>query len=72
MVALKIKTGVKVASALRVIFSERKPEKLLVDKGREFYNSEGQKLITLYSTENEEKSSIVERKVEHDHEGKDI
>jgi len=28
---------------------------------REFYNKEVQKLVTLYSTENEEKSSVVER-----------
>ena len=31
------------------------------DKGKEFYNSHVQKLVTLYSTENDEKSSIVER-----------
>jgi len=39
------------------IFKKRKPEKLWVDKGKEFYN----KLVDLYSTENEEKSSVVER-----------
>ena len=61
MVALKIKTVVEVASALRVIFKERKPEKLWVDKVIEFYNREVQKRITLYSTENEEKSSVTER-----------
>ena len=32
-----------------------------MDKGKEFYNSHVQKLVTLYSTENEEKSSMVER-----------
>jgi len=32
-----------------------------VDKGREFFNKEVHKLITLYSTENEEKSIVVER-----------
>jgi len=32
-----------------------------VDKGNEFYNSHVQKLVTLYNTENGEKSSIVER-----------
>ena len=31
-----------------------------VDKGKEFYNKSVQDLITLYSTENEEKSSVVE------------
>jgi len=61
IVPLKNKTGIEVASALEKIFKERKPNKLWVDKGREFYNSHVQKLVTLYSTENEEKSSIVER-----------
>ena len=32
-----------------------------VDKGKEFYNKQVQNLIELYSTENEEKSSVVER-----------
>ena len=32
-----------------------------VDKGRGFYNKDVQKLIELYSTENEEKSCVVER-----------
>ena len=31
-----------------------------VDKGREFYNKHVQKLVELYSTENEEKSSVIE------------
>ena len=31
------------------------------DKGREFYNKDVKGLVELYSTENEEKSSIVER-----------
>jgi len=43
------------------VFNERKPEKLWVDKGKEFYNKDVQKLITIYSTENEEKSSVIER-----------
>ena len=47
------KTGMEVASALNKVFKERKPEKLWVDKGTEFYNSHVQKLLTLYSTENE-------------------
>lgn len=58
---LKNKTGAEVAKALKRIFKERKPEKLWVDKGKEFYNRDVQSLIDLYSTENEEKSSIVER-----------
>ena len=32
-----------------------------VDKGKEFYNQDVKELIELYSTENEEKSSVVER-----------
>ena len=32
-----------------------------VDKGREFYNKDVQKLVQLYSTENEEKSCVIER-----------
>ena len=31
-----------------------------VDKGREFYNKDVQKLVELYSTENEEKSCVIE------------
>ena len=34
---------------------------MLVDKGQEFYNTHVKDLIELYSTENEEKSSVVER-----------
>ena len=36
IVSLKTNTGVEVANALRKIFEERKPEKLWVDKGKEF------------------------------------
>ena len=32
-----------------------------VDKGREFYIKDVQKLFELYSTENEEKSCVIER-----------
>ena len=32
-----------------------------VDKGRIFHNKDVQKLIELYSTENEEKSGVIER-----------
>ena len=61
LVPLKNKKGETVANALKTIFKERKPEKLWTDKGKEFYNTDVKKLIELYSTENEEKSSIVER-----------
>ena len=61
LIPLKDKTGKSVASALKTIFKERKPEKMWVDKGKEFYNTDVKELIELYSTENEEKSSVVER-----------
>ena len=61
MIPLKSKTGKEVANALKKIFKERKSNKLWVDKGKEFYNKNVQKLVNLYSTENEEKSSVVER-----------
>ena len=56
------KKGITVANALKEIFEEgRKPEKLWTDKGKEFYNKDVKDLVELYSTENQEKSSIVER-----------
>ena len=61
LIPLKDKTGKSVASALETIFEERKPEKMWVNKGKEFYNKDVKDLIELYSTENEEKSSVVER-----------
>ena len=60
-ILLKNKEGKTVAEALKTIFKERKPEKMWVDKGKEFYNKDVKDLIELYSTENEEKSSVVER-----------
>ena len=47
-------------------FSHHVPKKLWTDAGREFYNNEVKALlkkhdITLYSTENDEKCSVVER-----------
>ena len=61
LISLKDKTGKSVASALKTIFKERKPEKMWVDKGKQFYNKDVKDLIELYSTENEEKSNVVER-----------
>ena len=61
LIPLKDKTGKSVASALKTIFEERKPEKMWVDKGKEFYDKDVKDLIELYSTENEDKSSVVER-----------
>ena len=61
LIPLKDKTGKSVASSLKTIFKERKPEKMWVDKGKEFYNKDVKDLIEFYSTQNEEKSSVVER-----------
>jgi len=46
----KNKTGTEVASALQKVIKKRKPEKLWVDKGKEFYNKHVQQLVELYST----------------------
>ena len=65
---LKDKKTESVSSAFDHIFkkSKRKPEKLWTDKGREFISKHFKDLlkkdkIILYHTQNEEKSSIVER-----------
>ena len=69
IVALKDKKTESVSSAFDEIFkkSKRKPEKLWSDKGSEFISKHFKDFlkthhITLYHTENEEKSSIVERR----------
>ena len=68
IVALKDKKTESVSSAFDRIFkkSKRKPEKLWTDKGSEFISKHFKEFlkknnITLYHTENEEKSSVVER-----------
>ena len=61
LIPLKDKTGKSVASALKTIFMERQPKKMWVDISKEFYNENVKSLVELYSTENEEKSSVVER-----------
>ena len=43
------------------ILKKRRPSKIWVDRGRKFYNKDVQKLVVLYSTENEEKSCVIER-----------
>ena len=60
---LRTKRGEEVAEALKKILNKRKPSrgvKLWVDKGKELYKWV-KDLIEIYSTENEEKSSVVER-----------
>ena len=67
IIPLKDKKGESVTIAFKSIFKEgRRPQYLWVDKGKEFYNKHLKDLleknrILLYSTENEEKSSVVER-----------
>ena len=62
MVPMKTKSGVETASSFaKILKGGRKPGKVWVDKGTEFYNEKVKKLFPLYSTENEEKSSVVER-----------
>ena len=67
IIPLKDKKGETVAEAFKLIFKEgRKPQYLWTDKGKEYYNKHVKELldknkITLYSTENEEKSSVCER-----------
>ena len=64
---LQNKKGETVAAAFKKIFKlGRQPRLLWTDKGKEFYNKNvnqllSRKNIKLYSTENEEKSSVAER-----------
>ena len=65
-VPLKTKTGLAVEDALRKIFKKNEPAMLWTDKGKEFCNKHVARLlikhnVKLYSTENEEKASVVER-----------
>ena len=68
IVPLKTKTGKEVAMAFQKLFTTANapPSRLWTDKGTEFYNQQLKSVltannVTLYSTENEKKSSIVER-----------
>ena len=61
IIPLNRKTGQEAANAFSRILKERRLSKMWVDKGREFYNKDVQKLAELYSTENEEKSCVIER-----------
>ena len=67
VVPLKDKKGVSIVTAFQSILkqSKRKPNKIWVDKGSEFYNASFKKWlqdnIVLYSTHNEGKSVVAER-----------
>ena len=64
---LKDKKGVSIVNALQKIISERrKPNKIWVDQGSEFYNNSFEKFlktngIEMFSTYNEGKSVVAER-----------
>ena len=68
IVPLKTKTGKEVAMAFQKLFTTTNatPSRFWTDKGTEFYNQQLKRVLTannaaFYSTENEEKSSVVER-----------
>ena len=68
VVSLKDKKGVSIATAFQSILkqSNRKPNKIWVDKGSEFYNASFKKCLqdndnVMYSTNNERKSVVAER-----------
>ena len=68
VVPLKDKKGVSVVNAFQKFLKEsnRKPNKIWVDKGSKLYNNSFKKRlkdnkIEMYSTNNEEKSVIAER-----------
>ena len=68
VVPLKYKKGVSIVDAFQKILddSNRKPNKIWVDKGSEFYNNSFKKWlkdndIEMYSIHNEGKSAVAER-----------
>ena len=65
--SLKDKTGITITNAFQKIIDEsnRKPNKMWVDKGSEFYNRSMKSFLQngdtdMYSTHNEEKSVVAE------------
>ena len=68
VVPLKDKKGISIVKAFQIILkqSNRKPNKIWVDKGSKFYNAYFKKWlrdnnIVMYSTHNEGKSVVAER-----------
>ena len=66
IVPLKTKAGKEVAQAFRKLFRNGHQSRLWTEKGTEFYNRQLKGVleandVMLYSTENEEKSRVVER-----------
>ena len=67
---MKDKKGISIVNAFQKILkeSDRKPNKIWVDKGSEFYNTSFKKWlnnndIEMYSTHNERKSVVAERSI---------
>ena len=66
-ILLKTKTGLEETKAFQILWeSQAPPHKLWCDRGKKFYNRPMQELlkknnVDLYSAENEEKLSVVER-----------
>ena len=69
VVPLKEKKGISIVKAFQIILKQsnsRKPNKIWIDKGSEFYNAYFKKWlrdndIVMYSTHNEGKSAVAER-----------
>ena len=69
VVPLKDKKGISITKTFQIILKQsnsRKPNKIWVDKGSEFYNASFKKWlqdndIVMYSTHNEEKIVVAER-----------
>ena len=67
VIPLKDKKGVSIVNGFQKMISEgRKPSKIWVDQGSEFYNNSFKDFlkinnIEMYSTYNEGKSAVVER-----------
>ena len=65
-VPIKDKKGTSIVNAFKKIISKRKPNKIWVDQGSEFYNNSFKDFlkinnIEMYSTYNEGKSAVAER-----------
>ena len=66
VVPIKDKKGTSIVNAFKKIISKRKPNKIWVDQGSEFYNNTFEDFlkinnIEMYSTYNEGKSIVAER-----------
>ena len=59
--SVKKKNWTESRKGISSILKERRPSKTWIDRSRVFYNKDVQKLVELYSTENEEKSCVIER-----------